>query len=126
MMERIFRKAAYPAVFFFPGAVVCAMAGVVGMRFPVFIVLNLAGTIAAVVTLKLFGNVVADPVEAIVGFFDRNLLVTTAISIVLVVLSVLLGRLEGRMDYSMKDLEELEETAEEDQEPTPERESREG
>jgi membrane protein DedA with SNARE-associated domain len=123
MMERIFRKAAYPAVFFFPGAIVCALAGVVGMPFPIFIALNLAGTITAVVTLKLFGNIVADPVEALVGFFDRNLLVTTAISIVLVVLSVGLGRLEGR--YSVKDLEELEQAAEEDEEATPERETRE-
>ena len=108
LMERIFRKASYPAVFLFPGAVVCALAGVVGMRFPVFIVLNLAGTIAAVLALKEFGNTFAAPVEAVVRFFDRHLVVTTAVTVGLVVLSVVVGRLEGKAGYSMRDLEDLE------------------
>jgi membrane protein DedA with SNARE-associated domain len=113
LMERIFKKAAYPAVFLFPGAVVCAMAGVIRMRFGVFLALNLSGTLAAVIALKAFGDAVADPVEAIVSFFDRNLLTTTIVSIVLVVLSVVLGRAEARM--SMRDMEEeLEEAAEGD------------
>ncbi len=110
LMERIFVKGGYPAVFLFPGAIVCAMAGVTGMRFGVFLALNLSGTLAAVVALKLFGDAVASPVEALVGFFDRNLLVTTAISIVLVALSVWAGRVEGRM--RMEDLESLEREAE--------------
>ncbi|MFN2504627.1 MAG: DedA family protein [Acidimicrobiales bacterium] len=105
MMERIFSKASYPAVFFFPGAVVCALAGVIGMRFAVFFALNLSGTIFAVVVLKAFGEVVASPVEALIGFFDRNLVTTTIVSAVLVVLSVVLGRLEGK---ARLDLEELE------------------
>ena len=113
LMERIFRKASYPAVFLFPGAVVCALAGVVGMRFPVFIVLNLAGTITAVLALKQFGNTFASPVEAVVRFFDRHLVVTTAVSIALVVLSIVVGRLEGKAEYSMGDLEELERTGDE-------------
>lgn len=120
MMEAIFRKGAYPAVFFFPGAIVCAMAGVVGMRFPVFIALNLAGTVVAVLALKLFGNTVAAPVEALVDFFDRNLVVTTAISIVLVALSVVLGRMEGKAEYSMSDLDELEQAAAEEEDAAPE------
>ena len=121
MMEKIFRKASYPAVFFFPGAIVCALAGVVGMRFGVFIALNLAGTIAAVLALKQFGNVFATPVEAVVGFFDRHLVVTTAASVALVVLSIVLGRLEGKAEYSMRDLEALDEAAADDAAPDPER-----
>ena len=111
LMEKIFRKASYPAVFFFPGAVVCALAGVVRMRFPVFVAVNLAGTLTAVIALKAFGGVFASPVEGIVGFFDRNLLVTTLVSIGLVTLSVVLGRVQGKMELSMKDLDELEEAA---------------
>ncbi len=106
LMEKIFRKASHPAVFFFPGAVVCALAGVVGMRFRVFIALNLSGTVAAVVALKLFGDAVASPVEAIVSFFDRNLITTTAVSIVLVTLSVILGRAQGKTDLSIREAEE--------------------
>ncbi len=106
MMERIFKKASFPAVFFFPGAIVCALAGVVGMRFAAFMALNIAGTLFAVISLKVFGDAVASPVEAIVAFFDRNLVVTTAISITLVLLSIWAGRLENKL--SMKDIDSLE------------------
>ena len=115
MMERIFVKASYPAVFLFPGAIVCALAGVTGMRFGVFFALNLCGTVSAVVALKVFGDAVASPVEALVDFFDRNLVTTTAISIVLVILSVWAGRVEGRMKMSMEDIEDLEREAEADE-----------
>jgi membrane protein DedA with SNARE-associated domain len=107
LMERIFRKASYPAVFLFPGAVVCALAGVVGMRFGVFLALNLAGTVTAVLALKQFGDIFSGPVEAVVGFFDRHLVATTAVSIALVVLSIVAGRLQGKAEYSMRDLDEL-------------------
>ena len=117
LMERVFAKASYPAVFLFPGAIVCALAGVIGMKFSVFVALNLAGTVTAVVTLKMFGEVVASPVEALIGFFDRNLLTTTIISVVLVVLSVVLGRMEGTAtspDLDL-DLDELERQASADE-----------
>jgi membrane protein DedA with SNARE-associated domain len=119
LMERIFRKASYPAVFLFPGAVVCALAGVVAMPFPVFLALNLSGTVVAVVALKQFGDVFSGPVEAVVGFFDRHLVATTAVSIALVVLSIVLGRHEGRSGYSMPDLDELERPRDEDEDPPP-------
>ena len=118
LMERVFKKASYPAVFFFPGAIVCALAGVIRMRFPVFLALNLAGTVFAVVSLKLFGDAVASPVEALIDFFDRNLVTTTIVSIVLVVLSVVLGRLENQL--SVKDIDDLErEAAAEQEQPDP-------
>lgn len=119
LMETVFRKAGYPAVFFFPGAIICAMAGVVGMPFPAFIALNLAGTVCAVIALKFFGDAVASPVESLVGFFDRNLLLTTSISVVLVALSVWAGRVQGKAEMSMKDIEDLE-TGEFEEEPEPE------
>lgn len=114
LMERIFKKAAYPAVFLFPGAIVCAMAGVIRMRFAVFFALNLAGTVAAVIALKLTGDAFASPVESLIAFFDRNLLVTTIVSISLVILSVVLGRAEAKM--SMKGAQdELERAAAEEE-----------
>lgn len=114
LMERIFKKAAYPAVFLFPGAIVCAMAGVIRMRFRVFLALNLSGTLAAVVLLKLTGDAFASPVEAIIRFFDRNLVTTTAVTIALVVLSVVLGRMEARMSIKEAE-EELERAAAEEE-----------
>lgn len=114
LMERIFKKAAYPAVFLFPGAIVCALAGVVRMRLTVFMALNVAGTLAAVITLKAFGDVFAGPVDAVVGFFDRNLLVTSVISVLLVLVSIWAGRAEAKL--SMKDIDDLESGDFEDEE----------
>jgi membrane protein DedA with SNARE-associated domain len=112
LMERVFQKASYFAVFFFPGAIVCALAGVIRMRFAVFLAINVAGTLAAVVSLKVFGDAIASPVEAVIRFFDRNLVTTTIISVALVVLSVFLGRWESQL--SMKDIEDLDPEAAED------------
>ncbi len=108
LMERVFKKASYPAVFLFPGAIVCALAGVVRMRFATFMALNVAGTLAAVITLKAFGDVVASPVDAVVGFFDRNLLLTSVISVLLVVLSIWAGRVQGKAELSINDIDDLE------------------
>ena len=105
LMERVFQKASYFAVFFFPGAIVCALAGVIRMRFPVFLALNITGTLAAVLGLKVFGDAISGPVEAVIGFFDRNLLTTTIISVALVALSVVLGRWESQL--SVKDIDDL-------------------
>lgn len=101
--EKGFAKASYPIVFLWPGPIVCALAGAAKMRVRGFLITNLAGTIAAVVVLRLSGDILAGPVDAILGFFNRNLVVTTAVTIVLVILSLLLGRLDT--EPSVKDLE---------------------
>jgi hypothetical protein len=79
--EKFFAKAAYPMVFFFPGAIVCALAGQTGMSPVGFMVTNLAGTLAAV------------------------LVVTTIVSVTLVVLSVVLNRYQGKLDADLEELE---------------------
>jgi membrane protein DedA with SNARE-associated domain len=105
--EQFFTKAAYPMVFLFPGAVVCALAGATGMPFPAFVVTNLAGTITMVILLRLAGDVLSGPVDAVLGFFDRNLVTTTAITIALVVLSLILQRAQGKAEVpSVKELED--------------------
>lgn len=106
--ERLFHKrwASYPMVFLFPGAIVCALAGATGMPFAVFLALNLLGTVAAVSALRLFSDAVASPVESLIEFFDRNKVVTTTVTVLLVVLSLLLSRLQGRLDMTpVSDLE---------------------
>ena len=102
-IEQVFAKAAYPMVFLFPGAVVCALAGATGMPFPAFLAVNLTGTVTMVMLLRLAGDVLSGPVDAILGFFDRNMVTTTAATIVLVVLSVVLSRVEGRSEVPSVD-----------------------
>ncbi|MGQ0743731.1 MAG: DedA family protein [Acidimicrobiales bacterium] len=108
--ERVFAKARYPMVFAFPGAIVCALAGQTGMSPVGFMVTNLAGTLTSIVAVRALGEAVASPVEAILGFFQRNLVVTTAISIALVLLSLVFNRGEdagiaGSVDQLEAELE---------------------
>jgi len=104
--ERVFAKAAYPMVFLFPGAIVCALAGRTGMPFAAFLVVNVAGTIASVSVLRLFGDILGGPVDAILGFFNRHLVATTIVTVSLVVLSLVLNRIQG--NSGLPPLEELE------------------
>jgi membrane protein DedA with SNARE-associated domain len=101
--EKAFAKASYPIVFLWPGPIVCALAGAAGMRVRGFLATNVAGTIAAVVVLRLSGDILAGPVDAILGFFNRHLVATTVITIVLVVLSLVLSRFQS--EPSISDLE---------------------
>jgi membrane protein DedA with SNARE-associated domain len=104
--EKYFAKAAYPIVFFFPGAVVCALAGATGMPFPAFLAVNVAGTITAVIAVRLSSGLFAAPVDAILGFFNDHLVETTAATIGLVVLSVVLNRWMGNSEIpSVTELE---------------------
>ncbi len=110
--EQFFAKAAYPMVFLFPGAIVCALAGATGMPFPAFIATNLAGTITMVALLRLAGDALSGPVDAVLRFFDRNLVTTTAITIALVVLSLVLNRAQGKLEVPSADELEAEVDAE--------------
>jgi membrane protein DedA with SNARE-associated domain len=112
--EQFFAKAAYPMVFLFPGAIVCALAGATGMPFPAFIATNLAGTITMVTLLRLAGDALSGPVDAVLRFFDRNLVTTTAITIALVVLSLVLNRAQGKLEVPSADELEAEVEAEAD------------
>jgi membrane protein DedA with SNARE-associated domain len=105
--ERAFAKAAYPMVFFIPNAVVCALAGRTGMPFIGFLVANVLGTIAAVSVLRLFGDVLGGPVDAILGFLNRHLVATTVVTVSLVVLSLVLNHFQGKS--GLPPVEEFEE-----------------
>ena len=103
--EKLFKKAGYPMVFAFPGAIVCALAGQTGMSPVGFMATNLAGTLTAVFLVRRFSSTVASPVEGLLDFFSRNLVATTAVSISLVVLSLVLNRVQGKLDMDLDELE---------------------
>lgn len=102
-LEQLFTKAAYPMVFFFPGAVVCALAGATGMPFWAFLAVNVAGTLVAVFALRLSGDLLSGPVDAVLGFFNRHLVATTIVTVSLVLLSLLSSRLQGRSEIPSVD-----------------------
>ena len=103
LTEKVFVKAAYPMVFFFPGAIVCALAGRTGMPFVGFVITNVAGTICTVATLRLFGDILGGPVDSILGFFNRHLVATTIVTVGLVVASLVLQRAQGKSEIPTVD-----------------------
>jgi membrane protein DedA with SNARE-associated domain len=110
--EKLFKRAAYPMVFAFPGAIVCALAGQSGMSPVGFMLTNLAGTLTAVLAVRRFSDAISSPVEGLLGFFDRNIVATTSVTVALVILSVVLNRAQGKLDA---DLEELESDVDDDE-----------
>jgi membrane protein DedA with SNARE-associated domain len=105
--EVLFRRASYPMVFLFPGALVCALAGQSGMNPLAFGALNVSGTVFMVVTLRAFGTtVLADPVDAVLRFFNDHRVETTAASVALVVVWLVLQKLTGHSEVpSISELE---------------------
>ncbi|MDQ3895757.1 MAG: hypothetical protein M3326_00670 [Actinomycetota bacterium] len=103
--EKLFKRAAYPMVFLFPGAIVCALAGQTGMSPAGFLATNLAGTLTAVLAVRAFSDAVSSPVEALLGFFDRHLVATTSVTVALVVLSLVLNRYQGKLEAGLDELE---------------------
>ena len=112
-IEHLFARASYPMVFLFPGALVCALAGSTGMRPLIFAILNVSGTIAAVVLLRKFGDVFGGPVDSVLEFFNRNILWTTGITVVSVIAWLVWQRLQGNLELDAAD--ELEAEIERDE-----------
>ena len=65
LTEKWFEKASYLMVFLFPGAIVCALAGVTRMRPAAFAACNLGGTLASVIAVRIFSDAISSPVEAL-------------------------------------------------------------
>jgi membrane protein DedA with SNARE-associated domain len=80
-IERNFGRLAPVLVFLFPGALVCTLAGALGMSPVLFAVLNVAGTLAALFVLYRFADAVRGPVLAVTDFIDRHFLLFTAITV---------------------------------------------
>ena len=106
LSEKLFKRAGYPMVFLFPGAIVCALAGQTGMSPVGFLVANVAGTLTAVLAVRRFSATIATPVEALLGFFNRHLVATTSVTVALVVASVVLNRAQGKLGADLDTLEQ--------------------
>ena len=106
LTEGWFQKASYLMVFLFPGAIVCALAGATKMKPWAFAVCNMSGTITSLILIRLFSDAISSPVDAVVRFFDRNMVVTTTVSVLLVILSVVLNKVQGKLDPGLDELED--------------------
>lgn len=84
--ERAFRRAAYPMLVIFPGAVVCALAGDAQMPALVFAAILVARTLVALFVIRWLGSVFSGPIDGVLRAFDRYVVPATAVTIVVVVM----------------------------------------
>jgi len=86
--ERFFSIAAYPLVFFAPNNYICLFAGAAGMPIPVFLILNVSGTIVRLYVLRVAGDIFQKPIDSLIGFIQDYRLPLIILSVVLVVFSI--------------------------------------
>jgi membrane protein DedA with SNARE-associated domain len=111
-VERFFAKASYPLVFLAPNNYICLFAGASRMPPPVFLALNLAGTLVRLTLFRLLGEALERPIDAVLDFIGRNQLPLTAVTVTVVVVQVLWDRRRGSGE--LEALAELEDEIEGD------------
>lgn len=98
LFERMFKAAAPLAVAAFPGPLICTLAGATGMSVAGFLVFNIAGTLIRVWLFWWLGDIFSGPVDVIRRFFDRYLVWTTVVSVLLVVVWIWSERRAGKAE----------------------------
>lgn len=102
-LERWFRRAAYPIVAIAPNNIVCVLAGAAGMSVVGFLVANLAGTAVRMILIWWIGDVFSEPLLDVIDFVGRYRWILTAISVVVVVASVVRARRKHRSEIETVD-----------------------
>jgi membrane protein DedA with SNARE-associated domain len=98
--EGLFAKAAPVLVFLFPGAIVCVLAGATGMSPVLFVLFNVAGTVAVVSLVYRFADVplLATPLNARTNFYGDNWKWLLPVSIGFTALWIWNERRHGRLE----------------------------
>jgi len=114
--ERWFGVAAYPLVFLAPNNYICLFAGAAGMSIPVFLTLNVTGTIFRLWIIQVLGNIFDKPIDAVLGFIQDYRVPLLILSVGLVVFSVWNERRQGG-ESEIAGLRHLEDELESEAEP---------
>ncbi len=83
--RRNFRLWGGVLVFFFPGGVVCVLAGASGMTMWLFLILNVGGTVVTILLLRSAGEEVSGPLTWVLDLVGENVVPLTALSLVLTI-----------------------------------------
>jgi membrane protein DedA with SNARE-associated domain len=102
-VERLFHRADWLFVLVWPGALVCTLAGATAMNIPLFVALNLVGTVAVVYLLWASGDIFQGPVTAVSDFISNNYIWLTALSVLLTAYYLWDQRRRGRLDLPETD-----------------------
>lgn len=124
VLERFFGKASYPLVFLAPNNYICLFAGASRMTPPVFLALNVSGTVTRLFLLRVLGKVLEDPLDSVLDFIARNQLRLTILTIGLVIAQAVWDKRRGTGELSaISELpERIEEEGEAEAEGAPEAE----
>jgi membrane protein DedA with SNARE-associated domain len=96
LVERMFRRAAYVVVAVWPINIVCVLAGATKMRPLAFFSLNITGTLVRLVLIVAIGDLLEDPIRAIVDLITRYQWYLTGITVTAVAVSLVLQGRRGR------------------------------
>src|SRR5262245_22203790 len=102
-LESWFRRAAYPIVAVAPNNIVCVLAGAAGMSVAGFLVANLGGTAVRMILIWWIGDVFSEPLLDVIDFVGRYRWILTAVTIVIVVASVVRARRAHRSEIETVD-----------------------
>jgi membrane protein DedA with SNARE-associated domain len=96
LVERMFRRAAYVVVAVWPINIVCVLAGATKMRPLAFLSLNITGTLVRLVLILAIGDLLEDPIRAVVDFIARYQWYLTGITVTAVAVSLVFQGRRGR------------------------------
>lgn len=116
-VERLFSRAAAPALLAFPSSLTGVLAGSAGMAPRRFLALDLLGTALTVVLVRLAATAASGPLAALVGFIDGNAGRLTVVFAVAVALWLAFEYGRGRTPAALVSLPPAEALAEADADP---------
>ena len=109
--QRIFGRWGWIVVLVTSSNVICLLAGASGMPLLLFIVLAVLGTIVRLVVIRIAGDVLEQPIDWVIGIIAANRVLVVALSVTVVVGSILWERRRGR--GQLEDLASLDEALDE-------------
>lgn len=96
--ERIFRRIGWLAVLIWPGPFPSVLSGTSRMPWPLFVAIDLVGTVASITLTRYAASLAANPLDIVRRFIDANAEVLTIICVAAVVLWLGVRWLQGRRE----------------------------
>lgn len=102
---RLFRKVAYPLIFFAPNNLICALAGATGVRVGAFVALDVTGTIVRLILVRVVGEAFSSPIGELTTLITRYRVPIIIVSVIGVAWTII-GEVRGN-NSSLKQLTDL-------------------
>lgn len=107
LVQRFFGRFGWAIVTIFPGPLPSALAGSTRMRWPLFLALDLLGTIVSVAIVRVAATAASGPLATVLRFIDQNSRWLTVITVVATVAWVLIQQMrQGKQEEELEPTEE--------------------